>query len=110
MTSTDPDDDPPIVNTEFPRRDREFTRFHFRHPEAYDLFERFALQLLHAGRRHGSAEQIVQRIRWETAINPTHDGGYKLNNHYRRRYAVLLAQNDARFEGFFRFRKQRAKA
>lgn len=101
-----PDDDAPIVTTEYPRRDREFTRFHRAHPEVYELFRRFALQLLHAGRKHGSAEQVIQRLRWETDINPSHDGGYKVSNHYRRRYALLLAQDDARFSGFFRFRAQ----
>lgn len=84
--------------------DARFLEFDRAHPEVYRLFVRFAEQLLAAGHRRGSAEQLMQRIRWETAVNPERDGGWKLNDHYRARYARKLAAEDARFENWFEFR------
>ena len=84
--------------------DERFEEFHVEHPEVFRMFSEFASQLLAAGHRRGSAEQIIQRIRWQTSMNPGRDGGFKINDHFRRRYAWMLAAADPRFGEFFEFR------
>lgn len=88
--------------------DRRFADFDRRFPEVYTLFIRFARELKARGHEQGSAEQIIQRIRWETAVNPDHGSGdYKINDHYRSRYARKLATEfPDEFGSFFHFRKR----
>ncbi len=85
-----------------------FAAFDAEHPEVYRLFLRFARELIAAGRTRGSAEQVVQRIRWETSVNPGRDGGgFKLNNWFRSRYArKLAAEYPEEFGQFFEFRER----
>lgn len=88
------------------RRDAAFREFHAAHPEVYVLYKQFARELLHAGHERGSSEQIIQRIRWETAVNPGRDGGFKIDNWHRSRYArMLAAEHPAEFGTFFQFRE-----
>jgi hypothetical protein len=81
-----------------------FEEFDAAHPEVWTYFVRFANELLARSER-GSADQIMQRIRWETTVNPDRDGGLKLNDHFSSRYARKLAAQDVRFQHFFSFRK-----
>jgi len=86
-----------------------FGEFDAQHPEVYRLFRDLAVELWEAGHRHGSAEEIVQAIRWRHRINPKCEGGgLKLNDNFRTMYARKLAREDARFAGFFAFRQRRA--
>lgn len=88
------------------RQDLAFSAFHAEHPEVYVLYKRFAWELRAAGNNHGSSEQIIQRIRWETMVNRGHDGGFKINDWFRARYArMLAAECPAEFGAFFSFRK-----
>lgn len=84
--------------------DEDFWRFHGLNPEVYELFDRFARELIRAGHRHGSANLIFERIRWETAIDPNGGEPVKLNNNYRSRYARLWENRNPRHRGFFRTR------
>lgn len=94
------------MKTESERLDRDFMEFHHSHPEVWRLYQRYAMDLMNAGHKHGSSEQIIQRVRWETAINPNRDGGFKINNNFRRRYAILMRETHNAFKDFFRERKQ----
>jgi hypothetical protein len=85
--------------------DARFAEFDEAHPEVWKAFVGFANDLINAGYTHGSAEMIYQRIRWETALNAERDGGWKLNDHFRSRYARKLAAADSRFSEFFEFRR-----
>lgn len=88
------------------RQDAAFRVFHELHPEVYELYKRFAFELRAAGHDHGSSEQIIQRIRWETMVNRRHDGWFKINDWFRARYARMLsADYPAEFGKFFQFRK-----
>lgn len=94
-----------------PRRltpDEAFDIYHRENPQVYRLFQRFARELRVAGHQHGSAEQIVQRIRWEyAAIAPIDAAGFKFNDWYRARYARMLARDfPTEFGDFFSFRKR----
>ena len=94
------------MNTEYPSHDRRFFDYIARVPIAWTLYRRFANELYQAGRTRGSSEHIIQRIRWETDVNPNLYQGFKISNNHRRRFALLLAETDPRFANFFRFRGQ----
>lgn len=81
-----------------------FAKFHTQHPEVYALYKKFAYQLLHSGCRRGSTQQILGRVRWESALNPEHDGGFKVNEVFKKHYAKMLVADDPVFAGFFEFR------
>lgn len=86
--------------------DAKFAEYHAAHPEVYRHFRKFAFELWNAGRRRGSAQQIIERIRWETSVNPNRDGGLKINNWFRTHYAKMLVENEPVFDGFFEFRSR----
>jgi hypothetical protein len=89
--------------------DARFVEFDAAHPEVYDLFKRFALELLGRGRERYSADAILHRIRWHYAVNPGKEfDGFKINDHFSSRYARKLAAEDVRFAEFFEFRVLRS--
>lgn len=84
--------------------DERFAEFHAANPQVFELFEQFARELRDAGLQKGSAELIVQRIRWHAAL-VTRGDSFKINDHYRARYARLLVETCPEFAGWFEFRK-----
>ncbi len=74
------------------------------HPEIYEYFERFALEIAKY-RKHFSAKCVFHRIRWETALGGM--GEYKIDDgwisHYARKFALLNPDYEDLFE--FRSRK-----
>lgn len=96
------------LSTEPDTIQQRFEAFDAAHPEVWHLFKRFADELRRAGRRHGSADQIIQRIRWETSVNPEHDGGFKIDDRFSSRYARKLMDEYEWFRGFFHTRKLRS--
>ncbi len=53
------------------------------HPEAWYSFVRFTFQLIRAGYKHGSAKAVVERIRWESTVNPqAFPEDFKINNNF----------------------------
>lgn len=53
--------------------DARFAEFHAANPHVFILFRTYAQELWNAGHRKGSAELIIQRIRWQTAIETRGD-------------------------------------
>jgi len=84
--------------------DRRFAEFDAAHPEMWRLYVGFAFDLK-ARKDRGSSEQIIQRIRWECDVNPEHDGGFKVSNIWRKRYAKKMVAEYPQFDGFFQFRE-----
>jgi len=84
--------------------DARFADFHNTNPQVFELFVKFAREWKAKGHQRGSAEAIMQRIRWEVATQ-THGDKFKVNDHFRARYARLLVEKFPEFEGFFEFRK-----
>lgn len=72
-------------------RERAFEEFHAANPRVWELFERFALELVRAGRRRIGARLIGERIRWECAIATT-DAEFKVNDHHWPHYARMFAE------------------
>ena len=89
----------------------EFTVFHRDNPEIFELFKRFANEAFNAGLTHYSARDIFPRIRWFTQIESRADpDGVKINNNWSPFYARLVAAEDPKFRGFFKYRKSKADA
>jgi len=95
----EPDDDATIQAS--------FERFHAAHPDVYAHFERFALDLIQAGRQHYGAKSIMERIRWHYVTSSSGEE-FKLNNVYTSRYVRLFIQRHPEHEGFFETRQLKA--
>ncbi len=82
-----------------------FRAFDAENPRVFGLFVRFAHEARAAGHEYFSADAIVHRIRWETAIvTRDHNCDFKVNDHYVAFYARKLMAEDPSFRGFFRLR------
>lgn len=79
------------------------------HPEVRDLFRRYTLQAIRAGRTHYSANAIFERIRWHYEVDRGEDD-WKLNNNFRALYARQFMRDHPQYEGFFRTRTRRSEA
>ena len=75
--------------------------FHNAHPEFWLLFCKYTFELIDAGHKHGSANAVFERIRWETRINSEHHSGFKVNNNYRAYYARRFNQMYSTSNDFF---------
>lgn len=87
--------------------DRRFAEFDALNPVVWALFQRFTNDLLAVGYRHGSADAVLHRVRWETAIGMG-DQGFKINNNFTPYYARKYHQKYPHREGFFRLRRSMA--
>jgi hypothetical protein len=67
----------------------------------YELFKRFAFEVIRRGHKHYSANAIFERIRWHTDIE-TNGDPFKLSNNHRAYYARLFMHDHPEYEGFFR--------
>lgn len=95
---------PPVEQNEQTKLEK-FERFINQYPEVYELFKFYALDLYRAGRRAYSARTIVERVRWQQAVNSQDDEGYKINNNHIPHFARKLIGEDTRFEEFFSLRE-----
>lgn len=87
-----------------------FELFHAKHPEVYDLFEKFALQGIAAGMELLGAGAVWERMRWETAVGKREPDGtaYRLNNNYRAYYARAFMARHPEYPEVFATRKVRS--
>jgi len=72
-----------------------------------DRLGRFAREYRDSGWSRCGTNMIVNRIRWETAVNPHYAGGFKINDHFAPHLARKLMDEDPTFEGFFETRRLR---
>lgn len=85
----------------------DFTAFDQAHPEIYELFCRYALNLIRAGRRRYSADAILHVIRYQQVVRKEGEELYKINNNFTSRYARKFIQDNPKYYGFFEFRSLR---
>jgi hypothetical protein len=83
---------------------RQFTAFHKKYPQVYLLFEKFALQLIKAGKIKLGSKMIIERIRWEIATGSQDDDGFKINNNFTAYYSREFAKKHPEYEEYFDFR------
>jgi hypothetical protein len=88
-----------------PTTEERFAEFDAAHPEVWEMYQRFAYELRRRGITRGSTQQILGRVRWETQVNPNHDGGFKVDERFKKLYAKKLVEHDPSFDGFFEFRE-----
>lgn len=98
--------------------DQAFAEYHAANPRMYELFDRYAKQLILAGANKISFKLIGNRIRWEVYVNTEErtlfnmDGDlkrFKLNDAYISRYARLWAEGNPKYGHLVEFRDLRAK-
>ena len=83
--------------------------FHKRHPEVWDLFVRFTLEMIGRGFSKYSSKAIFERIRWEKDAGGDGKTQFKLNNNYTAFYARRFMKMYPKHLGFFRTREQTSK-
>jgi hypothetical protein len=83
-----------------PARQR-WLEWHRSNPQVYELFKEFTFQAIRRGHRRLSAWLVVNRIRWETAVE-TSGGDFKISNDFIAYYARLFMDENPDFRGFFR--------
>lgn len=87
--------------------EERFCAFDDANPSVWKAFERHALALINAGRRHYSADGILHVIRFHVALatHNTDGDGFKLNNDYSSRYARKFATAHPEHAEFFEQRR-----
>ncbi len=88
----------------------QFKTYDQENPQIWEAFERFANDLVVAGRKRAGAKLIMERIRWETAVRAMEAGGpapLKINNNFAAYYArkLMVAKPD-QFGRFFHTRER----
>lgn len=86
---------------------KQFETFDSENPKVWELFEKYAKQLIDKGVNHWSADNILHKIRFETRLE-TNDPNYKINNNYSAFYARKFARIYPKHKDFFEFRKSKA--
>lgn len=86
--------------------DAAFARFDADNPHIWRFFEQYALRAIAAGRRHYSAEAILQVIRWDLSVVTRSSDGFKVNNNHRKRYGLKFAAEHPEYADFFETRER----
>ena len=95
------------MKTRADEMDEQAQAFHERNPLVYQLFVRFAKEMVSRGFANYSSMSIIQRIRWETdQANVDGQSSFKINNNYAPWYARRFMEAFPEYEGFFRTRKR----
>jgi hypothetical protein len=97
----------PVLPAEPTALDRSTLNYLESYPDVWALFCRFAFELIRAGREHGGAKAIVERIRWETATSAHYaDIAFVVNNSATASLARIFAATFPSQSEFFRTRKR----
>lgn len=80
--------------------------FHAEHPEVWDLFVRFTLEMINRGYKNYSAQSVIERIRWEKDAGSDGTSAFKINNNFTAFYSRRFMRVYPDHEGFFRTRHQ----
>ena len=86
------------------KRDK-FNEFHRENPDVYTSFKKFAFQLINAGCKRLGSKQIIERIRFETAIKTTGDPDFKINNNHTCFYSRLFCNDYPEHLNKFNFKQ-----
>lgn len=101
--------------THFHRRtiQEAFEKYHADNPRIYELFKRFALQIVEKRKnrpnKKTSANLLINRIRWEIYVETITDDGFRINDHYSSRYARKFVEEYPQYRDLFNFRELRSE-
>jgi hypothetical protein len=91
----------------FPRSiDDRFAEFHAEFPAVYLNLVRLAREAVVRGHKRIGIGMLWEVLRWETQIGD-HRATYKLNDHYRSRYARLIIAQEPDLAEVFEIRELR---
>lgn len=86
-----------------------FEDFHATNPWVYDELCRLARLVQERGHRRIAIDYLFGYLRWTQLMRPVDPGQpFKLNDHYRSRYARLLMEQEPDLQGLFEVRELRA--
>lgn len=87
-----------------------FQAFHAEHPEVYAKLHKLALRLVQRGYAHLGIGMLWETLRYTTMLGygPDEHQPYRLNDHFRSRYARMLMDDDPRLAGLFETRTLRS--
>lgn len=96
---------PPVPQT----IEGRFREFHARHPEVYEGLCRLARALVARGYSHLGIGMLWETLRYQTMLgaSPGEDS-FRLNDHYRSRYARLMMDQEPDLAGLFELRHLRS--
>lgn len=86
------------------RQQRKFRAFDAANPHVYELFQKFTLDAIRAGRKRFGARMIWERMRWYTMVEAKDQTDFKLNDHYPPYYARKFMGEHVSYQGFFELR------
>lgn len=84
-----------------------FEAFHNANPDVYRALVRLSLEMKRAGRQRYGVKGLVEKLRWDFAIQ-TQGDDFKISNDYTSRYARLIMEQIPELDGFFATRPLRA--
>ena len=82
--------------------------WHKENPHVWELFVKFTLEAINAGRTHYSSKAVFERIRWHTEIE-TRGDIFKIGNNHTAYYARYFHHCYPKHDGFFRIRELRSE-
>lgn len=88
-----------------------FREFHGANPSVYTTLVGLAKDLKKQGYKQGAIEMLWQVLRWQVMSAKPYDPNgseFKLNDHYRSRYARMIMENEEDLDGFFEIRVLRS--
>lgn len=87
---------------------QRFDEFHQLNPWVYDELCTLARQVKQRGHQRIAIDYLFGYIRWTQLMRPRDpSSSFKLNDHFRSRYARLLMEQEPDLEGLFELRELR---
>jgi hypothetical protein len=99
------------ANNRYEELREAFARYHEKNPDVLDLFVKFTFELIDAGHERGSTAMIIERIRWETKVNPEYKNRdeFKISNNHKPFYARAFRILHKEHKDFFKVNKMFSK-
>lgn len=98
-----------MERTRYDELHEKVTDFHARHPEVWELFERFTFELIEKGFKHYSVSGVFDRIRWEKGAGADGTSEFKIGNNFKPFYARRFMAMYPEHDGFYKLRHQTTK-
>jgi hypothetical protein len=78
--------------------------WHNRHPHVYEAFKKYSFEMIHRGIKKSSHWMVMNRVRWEAAIETGTSESFKIPNDFIAYYARMFMDEFPEHEGFFELR------
>lgn len=86
----------------------DFLYFHRHNPDVYIRLVELARKAKAAGKVKCGIGMLFEVARWDFWLTTEKQGGWKMNNSHRSRYARLIMQQEQDLRGFFQVRELRS--